>query len=606
MSSRGGTSKRAIAAAASHRLATNNKTKSVNAATLKGLSTRKMKQKALAGANADVAKELERKKSHSSSDESTKEVLKYEDESTKVAHNAFDKADTKAPAPSVSASRNVEENITSVPKSVEVIAPPVEKEEMNRSAVAKISTILKSYVSDVDISNEYGDSFVESGSKTDDESSAANSYNSKKLAKAPQQLASLLDAAKVRGAQGVNACGAIKVLTDKQASVVSLAHTYGVVSTLIEVISQESETQDTVVEFDDGDGQELEGEMEMEITVRLYGEASERAMLGLRNLANHEENLGLICHSRGVLSCLVFVIENDRSKLRMLACEIMSRLASSKENGDMVKKDGVLNLVSDTIASDEEYTVKEKRHQFIESQRFLTEFLLHLAKNPTSSVYLANSDRLMTTLIHLAKLSKSPQRATSFLSIVAHLSRLKENSIALLEVHNLIVSLTKFVRSNDINCKTHSVHCLLNISSELACREPLARSSDLLLTLCLCCSNLNEETRIRLAAMQTLKNLSMEPSNLVHFADGGNCIQTITLVANSGATGNKDKDMIQYIACDILANLSQWTRLLSIIGSKHAERCNETRASIDEIFSSETRHPTHRVRGYERWGAEAS
>ena len=347
-----------------------------------------MKQKALAGANADFSKELERKKSHSSSDEIThcvqnkKEVQK--EESAILVQKTNTKPDTKIPAPS----KSVDEGSSSVPKSVEV-GPPVKKEELNKSAAAKISTLMKSYVSDIDFSNEYEDikiCSVGSGSKTDDESSAANSYSSKKLAKAPQQLASLLDAAKVRGAQGVNACGAIKVLTDKKASGVSLAHTHGVISTLLAVITQESETQDTVVEFDGGDEQELEGEMEMEITVKLYGEASERAMLGLRNLSTHEENLGLICHSRGVLSCLKFVIENDRNLLRMFACEILSRLASSSENGDMVKKNGLLNLVSDTIASDEEYTVKEKRHQFTESRRFLTEFLLHLAKNPASSV----------------------------------------------------------------------------------------------------------------------------------------------------------------------------------------------------------------------------
>ena len=211
----------------------------------------------------------------------------------------------------------------------------------------------------------------------------------------------------------------------------------------------------------------------------------------------------------------------------------------------------------------------------------------------------------MTTLIHLANKPKPPQRPSSFISIVAHLSRLKENSVTLTEVYNLIDSLTQFIRSDDINIKTHSIHSLLNISSDLACREPLARSSNLLLALCMCCSNLNEESQIRLSAIQTLKNLSMEPSNIVHFASGENCIQTIILVANSGATGNKDKDLIQYIACDILTYLSQWIRLLSVIGSENIEECNEVR-SIDELFSLETSYPTNKARGYERWGAEAS
>ena len=148
----------------------------------------------------------------------------------------------------------------------------------------------------------------------------AKKFDFGKFTKPTPQLASLLIASKKRGPKGVNACGAIKVLTEKKTNRVALARTSGFVSSLLHAI--ENDNNSIVASISNDQSSTHTGDSEFEVAARAYGEAAERSLQALKNLSLEDENHELLFHSSKFMAIIISTLKDDCSKMRLIACQI--------------------------------------------------------------------------------------------------------------------------------------------------------------------------------------------------------------------------------------------------------------------------------------------
>ena len=180
---------------------------------------------------------------------------------------------------------------------------------------------------------------------------------------------------------------------------------------------------------------------------------------------------------------------------------------------------------------------------------------------------------------------------------------LGENATVLINTPGFVSEIIKASRSSNSQYKEYALFTLLNLSSEASCQELLAKKVGILRSLCKCTleSNITEDNK--LIALRTLKNLSHDPRNIIHFANE-QCLESIIILA----TNNDAKSgSLQYIAADILGMVSRYLNALSLFGElkdySEAPTMNDTKIQLDEFLDegvSLSKFPTHKVRSYQR------
>ena len=542
--------------------------------TLRGISTRKMRMKALSGANAESTMTSSAISSHK-----TKQVK---------GDAVLVRAQSQA---LVSRRVKVEEQVDDY--------PCMKPEEVEAKALHVISSSIEKTVDDV---CKVGATATQTYSMQ-----IEDNYTAKKMPKAPPQLDSLLKAACIKGPKGINACGAIKVLTEREGNRVSLAHTYGVVLTLTKVLESESSK---FVNSSNGvkiaSNKDLDtSRAELELSLRLYGEASERSMQALHNLSLANENRDLLFHSSGFVACIMSVLQNDNGRLRMLASHILLNLAKCHDVKLLLagKVKGLLSLITKIIVSGDEYNNDERRKYFYEARTSLLQTLLELTKTPHCCFLVARQRGFLSEWIKITNQQNNSIRVDC-MNIIANLSRLGDNGFLIILTPGFFPTIMKASRSSNIQYKKYSLYTLLNLSSEFSCQVLLAKEKGILRNLCDCAEDPNNTGEIRLIATRILKNLSHHPRNIIYFANE-QCFESIVrLLKDSDDTSGN----IQYLAADIIGMLSRYLSATSILGEMKNE--SEVTVTSDKLprinvlldkGKLQSTFPTHKVRGYRRF-----
>ena len=98
----------------------------------------------------------------------------------------------------------------------------------------------------------------------------------------------------------------------------------------------------------------------------------------------------------------------------------------------------------------------------------------------------------------------------------------------------------------------------------------------------------------RLSALQGIKSLSEDPSNLIVMSNTPNCMPSLIMI--SDGTDGTASEMMRYVASDALANFSFHCRLLATAGHKaDLENRGEENPKVDLFV------PTFNVTTWEQW-----
>lgn len=103
-----------------------------------------------------------------------------------------------------------------------------------------------------------------------------------------------------------------------------------------------------------------------------------------------------------------------------------------------------------------------------------------------------------------------------------------------------------------------------------------------------------EDEEERLSALQSIKSLSEEPSNIVVMSNTPDCMQTLIMIADG--TDKTVSEMMRYVASDTLANFASHCRLIATAGKKaDLESRGEKNPKVDLFV------PSFNVTTWEQW-----
>lgn len=145
--------------------------------------------------------------------------------------------------------------------------------------------------------------------------------------------------------------------------------------------------------------------------------------------------------------------------------------------------------------------------------------------------------------------------------IIANLTRHHGNTKYLvLEDQKIVPALLKASYSKNDETRKYICFALQNLCHDSCCRRELADTEDFLHTLCVRIRQAYNHDE-RLAAIYALKNLTEEPGTLIAMSSTPECFPTLMQIAD--ARDDNVTEMMRYIGCDALANLSHWFRILA-------------------------------------------
>ena len=169
--------------------------------------------------------------------------------------------------------------------------------------------------------------------------------------------------------------------------------------------------------------------------------------------------------------------------------------------------------------------------------------------------YLMVSNRTLMNL--LTKISGTMTKEENILcmAIFTNISRNIENMEILFEQPRLMDSLARGLSSKSRECRRCATLTLQNLSCNKNFRRSMGPAEITLPGLTNQSLNNDSKTAAesQLSALHTMRNLSVEPFNVVHLMN----TPGLTASLMAAAIGSKE-EVTQYIACDTLASMSQW------------------------------------------------
>jgi hypothetical protein len=190
--------------------------------------------------------------------------------------------------------------------------------------------------------------------------------------------------------------------------------------------------------------------------------------------------------------------------------------------------------------------------------------------------------------VDISKLHNSLSHAHA-VKIIANITRHRDNAKHIVFKIKIVVPAMVFAtKSPNEESRQHALCALQNLSQDQFCRQEIANTKDLILSLCQRVRQGTTDTE-KLSAMSALKNLTDEPANLIPMSNTAECFATMMQIAH----GNGVDVNLQYLACDALATISHWLRKIATSGSIDINHSKESRAKLFE--------PSLKVVTFEQW-----
>lgn len=204
---------------------------------------------------------------------------------------------------------------------------------------------------------------------------------------------------------------------------------------------------------------------------------------------------------------------------------------------------------------------------FCGTRQNLFALLVHLVKEKDNAYCVGHEIEFVDTLAAISKFKESSSHVFA-IQIMANLTRHRLNKHLAFKPKGFVPALVEATQSQSFDARLYAIYALQNLAQEKSCRQELAISNNLILSLCDRCRN-GEHENERLAAISTLKNLCDEPANLIPMTNTPGSVSTLMHFAHGGVNDATEKtvtEMMQYRACDALATLSHWLRKISTSG----------------------------------------
>lgn len=192
--------------------------------------------------------------------------------------------------------------------------------------------------------------------------------------------------------------------------------------------------------------------------------------------------------------------------------------------------------------------------------------LLCLVKNEETVIVIAKERALIEELFEVSLQFSSPSHVRA-LSILAHMTRHKQNCHLLVRKHESFLLLLQVVASDspDSEGRRYALCALQNLSADISCRVAVASTPNMMKCLVNRLKGCSEKETV--AAMATLQHLADDPANLNQFIAAENCISFISVLARSDYYGEKETGVAAFLAKNTLATLSHWFRRIATSGS---------------------------------------
>jgi hypothetical protein len=422
-----------------------------------------------------------------------------------------------------------------------------------------------------------------------------------------------------------NACGALKVMTANTAHRVNICWTVGVLPALTSVLddSAAGPLQDVIPDLS---------------TRCEFIEARKRAVASLVNLSLAEDNGIPMFHCPKLVASLIRVINQDDGEARRGCCMVLLQLTKSKDNRYlMAQVPGFLDAVTavvdpkastvskskdtedhndDSLSDAQDKKAEEKGvvtkmalsddvaeasakydedpNEFIHgSRQYVFALLGNLAKEKDNAYILARHGYLVDTTVAITKLQESASQEFG-LKLLAHFSRHRGNSKHLVfKMKHVVPAIVFASQSENAESRKYACFALQNFSQDKPCRQELASIDGLLSAVCRRIRSARNEEE-KLAALNTLKNLTDEPANLIPMTNTPECFATLMQVAH--ASDESVTETMQYIGCDALATLSHWFRSIATSGQRIGTKKRNNEQAKDELFM-----PKLKVVTWEPW-----
>ena len=367
-----------------------------------------------------------------------------------------------------------------------------------------------------------------------------------------------------KGAQRrVNALGALKALAKNAKNRLRLGRTRGVVSSLLSVLRDEAAT----------------------------AEEKSRCSNTLMFLSVPSQNCEAIFHSDPtILETLLYGMNDNDSRVNYNCCYSLFLLSKSDENRiEIAENADIIKTLVDMsdIEVDDGLDGNDDGDVSVDgslSQRFAnlgSPSGIRQQGAPTTDEETRRGCRLSAMKVFLA-ISKSKDGAQKMLSdrslmnlltmiggkltaeenllcmaIFTNMSRNAENIDNLLRVPNFLEAVTRGLSSRNAECRKCSTLTLQNLSCNRVFRRRIGSIGTSLPGIASQALNINSSGKIakesHLAAIHTIRNLAVEPSNVPVMMSAPGLTAGLMIAA-----ANRQNELSQYIASDALAAMSQW------------------------------------------------
>lgn len=390
------------------------------------------------------------------------------------------------------------------------------------------------------------------------------SYAIKKNKKGKSARAPLLP--EKGAARRVNACGALRALSKNTKNRLRLGRTKGVISCLLHVMEDEFST------------------------------AEERARCSntLMFLSVPKQNCDPIFHADpNILPILTLGMGDSDSRVRYNSCFTIFLLSKSEENRLEISNDSELiktlvDIADIGIDDDADFDDDVSVDGSVSSQQFALhgspsgirqqgapttdeetkrgcrvsaiKVFLAISKAKDGAHKMSGNRSLMDVLTKISG-TMTVEENILCMAIFANLTRNAENIDRLLRIPNFTESIARGLESRKEECRKCATLALQNLSCSKQFRRRIGASQNVLPGLARQALNNSDKKsadEAQLAAVHTMRNLAVEPSNMPALLGTPGLAASLICMAS-----NKDKEMTQYVACDTLAALSQWLDAVS-------------------------------------------
>jgi len=402
-----------------------------------------------------------------------------------------------------------------------------------------------------------------------------------------------------------NACGALHVLTTEPKNRSKICYTIGVLPALTSVLI-------------DGNGSGKSALLRAFPDSRIraeYQAARNRAVSTLMNLVMPKENRIAVFHTPSLINAVVQIVHDDEEGVaRKGCCTIVAYLGKSIENRRLLAQiPGLLDSLSTVLSPNSSLSVVpvcpdstskrvSKRQSVMkndgndgddeyepcplrstaplsptsnseydspadelirESRQNVFALLHHLIKEKDNAYLFARHFSFICTLVEISNFQTSPSHVLA-VKILACLTRHRLNTKTLVFQKRIVLpALVKATHSSDAAARLYACHALQNFAQDKSCRQELATTDDLIVSLCERARN-GSQYEERLAAVSAIKNMCDEPANLIPMTNAPDAVSTLMHLARE--ISEETTELMQYIACDALATLSHWLRKIATSG----------------------------------------